>query len=244
MRRFWGFCAAAVLLLASAGIAHSQATLTINLNAPDGYIIDGLRVFDSNTKNPSSSNTYKIGIGRSVTVEMGAPKDTGYHLSVLQTHVAVLTACVNMETAALACIRGGGAPCGTLTSACIASLIKLDRYPQECSAAKGSSYHGCVNNHDPAACAALPRGCLVGLVRVPARIPATNQGACNKNIAPVDGKIVLALHCAKGQRQCACNVTQGRKIPSQADLACPLSCQTHNPASGNCIGPARDDCKK
>jgi len=243
MRLGLGVLLGCVMLLV-AGAAHGQATLTIDLNAPEGYLIDGLRVFVSNTKDPARRDIYDIGIGRSVSVALGPPLDTGYRLSVLQTRVAVLTGCPNMETKALACVRGERAACGALTKACMTSLIHYDRYYRECGEAKGSSYRDCTVDHDPAACAALPPACLVHLVRVPKRMSVTNQGACNSNIAPADGKIVLALQCDKGQRACSCRIVTGKKIPSEADLACPLSCQSYNPASGHCIGPERDDCKR
>ena len=70
----------------------------------------------------------------------------------------------------------------------------------------------------------------------------TNQGACNSNIAPVNRQITLALSCALGQTWCGCSIKIGQQIASQAASACPLNCQTYNPASGSCIGPAMNTC--
>ena len=70
----------------------------------------------------------------------------------------------------------------------------------------------------------------------------TNQGACNSNIAPTNGQITLALSCAIGQSLCGCSIKVGQQIASQADKACPFTCQSYNMASGSCVGAPMNGC--
>jgi hypothetical protein len=186
--------ALAAAFLAAPQLARAQATLT--MEAPSDKMVDGLRIFDSSSMNPMDITTYDLGIGRSVTLQLGPPRDTGYNLSVLQTLLVPVPSCGKDDQAA-ACLRG-----------------------------------------DRGACESLPSQCFP---RTWPRSSVTNQGVCNSNISPVNGKIVLSLSCS-GSRVCDCSIKVGQRIASQADKACPFTCQSWNSASHSCIGPTMNGC--
>lgn len=219
-----------------------RAQNTLTMQAPPGYLIDELRVFDSNSMNPMNSNTYNLGVGNSVTVTLGAPKDTGYNLSVLQTFVDVFTQCTNTELQAYQCVGGNSASCGAVSSKCIASLAAAQPSFAWCSNGNPNDVQNCKSGHNPQACAKLPSSCVQTILGVPGNMGTTNQGACNSNISPVNGKIALSLSCSSGSGTCGCSIQQGQQIASQADKACPFTCQSYNPASHSCVGAPMNGC--
>lgn len=185
-------------LLTAPQLAVAQNSLT--MEAPPDYMINGLRIFDNNSMNLMDTTTYLLGTGRSITLQLGAPRDTGYNLAVLQTDVVATSQCgQGNDNQVIACLQG--------------------------------SYQ---------ACSSLSRECRTQIQR--SRSGVTNQGACNSNISPVSGNIILKLSCSPGSRICGCAITQGQRIASQADKACPFTCQSWNPASHSCVGAPSNGC--
>jgi len=72
----------------------------------------------------------------------------------------------------------------------------------------------------------------------------SNQAACNANIMPVDGRIVIRVYGPnRGWLTAGCSVRQGAIVPSQADEKCHFDCEDWNPASQSCVGAPMNGCK-
>jgi hypothetical protein len=72
----------------------------------------------------------------------------------------------------------------------------------------------------------------------------SNQAACNANIMPVDGEIIIRVYGPnRGWLTTGCSVQKGAIVPTQADEKCHFDCESWNAASQSCVGAAMNGCK-
>jgi len=72
----------------------------------------------------------------------------------------------------------------------------------------------------------------------------SNQAACNTNIEPVNGEIVIRVFGPnRSWLTTGCEVTKGTIVPTDADEKCHYDCESWNPASQSCVGAPMNGCK-
>lgn len=72
----------------------------------------------------------------------------------------------------------------------------------------------------------------------------SNQAACNTNIMPVDGEIIIRVYGPnRSWLTTGCSVQKGAIVPSKADEKCHFDCESWNPASQSCVGAPMNGCK-
>lgn len=71
----------------------------------------------------------------------------------------------------------------------------------------------------------------------------SNQAACNTNVQPVDGEIIIRVYGPnRAWLSTGCSVQKGAIVPSQADEKCHFDCESWNPASQSCVGAPMNGC--
>jgi hypothetical protein len=71
----------------------------------------------------------------------------------------------------------------------------------------------------------------------------SNQAACNANIMPVDGEIIIRVYGPnRAWLTTGCDVIKGAIVPSAADKKCHFDCESWNAASQSCVGAPMNGC--
>lgn len=73
----------------------------------------------------------------------------------------------------------------------------------------------------------------------------SNQAACNANIVPVDGEIIIRVYGPnRAWLTVGGSVIKGAIVPTQADEKCHFDCESWNPASQSCVGAPMNGCRQ